>query len=558
MRYSVDDKPYAASGAARLIVCFLVLLSLFVGPRLSAIDPAGVVILANSNDRESVALAEFYAGKRGVPAGRIIALPLPADEIIDAREFVVRIWDPLREALVEQGMVQGVFLSGRDRFTRNRLVVSRHDISAIVICKGVPLGFRAEPLWVDEQDKSRLPEQFVRTEKAIDSALSLILESNHSMVGPAINPHFRERPGPESVKNRVVPVGRLDGPSFSLARDLVNKAIEAEKKGLRGRAYVDIGGPHPTGDEWLRQTEAILRRHDFATDTETTRALFQANHRFDAPALYFGWYSRNIEGVWNDIAVMPPPGAIGFHIHSFSASTLRHRARGWSAPLVANGMTLTVGNVFEPYLEATHLPHLFLIGLLEGKTAGMASLESLRFINWQTILLGDPLYRPFAADAKPATAEAGFDFFSQYGVIREMLRLEREGEISRAGSMGQARFYETPGLALALETGRLLQKAGREQEAAQIVDVVGGLTTVVASEAIVAVELAELAGQLGKVPGALALLQRLANDSSYPNVLRLEIARRGAAFARSHNRTLEVGQFNQIEARLQPPPGATQ
>lgn len=535
----------------------LVLFFLLAGP-LAAIEASGVVVLANANDRESMALANFYAEKRGVPSGRIIGLDLPAEEIIDAREFIVRIWDPLREALLEKGFVQGVFLSERDRFTRRRMVLTGNDISGLVICKGVPLGFRAEPLWVTEQDRAGIPEQFVRTEKAIDSALALILESNHSMVGPAPNPHFRERPGPDALKGRVLPVGRLDGPTYSLARDLVNKALEAEKKGLRGRAYVDIGGPHPSGDEWLRKTEAILRRHDFPTDTETTRRLFQAHHRFDAPAFYFGWYARDLAGVWEDIAVMPPPGAIGFHIHSFSASTVRNRARGWSGPLVANGKTLTVGNVFEPYLEATHLPHLFLLGLLEGKPAGQASLESLRFVNWQAVILGDPLYRPFSPEAvEPAAPATGFDAFSQYGLIRRMLQLEREGEAGRAASLGQSGFYETPGLALALEAGRLLRQSGREQEAARILDVTASLSSVVAAEAMVAVELAEMAGAVGQVANGLALFQRLADDSSYPLPLRLEIVRRAGRFAQTHGRPLEAGQFRQMEVRLQPPPAVT-
>ncbi|MDQ5979321.1 MAG: hypothetical protein QG602_2295, partial [Verrucomicrobiota bacterium] len=41
-----------------------------------------LVILANSRQPESVALARFYAEQRDVPAANIVALPLPVEESI--------------------------------------------------------------------------------------------------------------------------------------------------------------------------------------------------------------------------------------------------------------------------------------------------------------------------------------------------------------------------------------------------------------------------------------------------------------------------------------------
>ena len=53
-------------------------------------------------------------------------------------------------------------------------------------------------------------------------------------------------------------------------------------------------------------------------------------------------------------------GAVALHIHSFSAPTLRSDSAGWCGPFVARGVTATVGNVFEPYLDLTHRPNLLL------------------------------------------------------------------------------------------------------------------------------------------------------------------------------------------------------
>ena len=88
------------------------------------------------------------------------------------------------------------------------------------------------------------------------------------------------------------------------------------------------------------------------------------------------------------------------HIHSYSATTLRNRDTGWSGPFVARGVTATVGNVFEPYLQLTHRPDLLLRALVRGATFGDAACYAQPALSWQVIAIGDPLYRPFAVSPK--------------------------------------------------------------------------------------------------------------------------------------------------------------
>src|SRR5690606_10217310 len=90
-----------------------------------------------------------------------------------------------------------------------------------------------------------------------------------------------------------------------------------------------------------------------------------------------------------------PPGAVALHIHSFSATTLQSDKKAWVGPLVSRGVTATVGNVYEPYLQFTHNPILFFRGLASGLTLAEAAYISLPAVSWQTITVGDPLYRPF-------------------------------------------------------------------------------------------------------------------------------------------------------------------
>lgn len=65
--------------------------------------------------------------------------------------------------------------------------------------------------------------------------------------------------------------------------------------------------------------------------------------------------------------------------------------------MLEKGVAATIGPVHEPYVQGFPLPELFFGHLVEGyMSLGEAYLISLPFLSWQTILIGDPLYRPFA------------------------------------------------------------------------------------------------------------------------------------------------------------------
>ena len=177
---------------------------------------------------------------------------------------------------------------------------------------------------------------------------------------------------------------------------LVDHALVAERTGLAGRAYVDIGGIHPDGDRWLESTAKQLAELGFDLDVDRDPTTLPVTARFDAPALYFGWYANDLNGPFALPSFQFPPGAIALHIHSYSARTVRSATEAWCGPLVARGVTATVGNVFEPYLQLTHDPSLLLRALARGMTFGEAATYAIPALSWQGVAIGDPLYRPFA------------------------------------------------------------------------------------------------------------------------------------------------------------------
>ncbi len=90
------------------------------------------------------------------------------------------------------------------------------------------------------------------------------------------------------------------------------------------------------------------------------------------------------------------PGAVAVHIHSFSASTLHDEKANWAGPLLAKGAAATIGNVYEPYLQLTAHLDVFNDRLLHGFTFAESAYMSVQALSWMSVMVGDPLYRPYA------------------------------------------------------------------------------------------------------------------------------------------------------------------
>lgn len=123
----------------------------------------------------------------------------------------------------------------------------------------------------------------------------------------------------------------------------------------------------------------------YALTLESSKKTFQYNADFKDPARYFGWYSNRVNGPFlRDDFQFPNP-----------AATLRNANKIWCAPLIAKGVTATLDNVYESYLEYTHHLDAFFDTLSQDWTLGDAAYYALLTLSWQAALIGDPLYRPF-------------------------------------------------------------------------------------------------------------------------------------------------------------------
>jgi uncharacterized protein (TIGR03790 family) len=215
---------------------------------------------------------------------------------------------------------------------------------------------------------------------------------------------------------RTLMVSRIDAPTLRLAKGLIDTAIEVEKKGLRGKVYIDARGLADAGSQNQQQgshadydhslsitATGIKEQTDLEVVLEATPQLFQPGQCPDA-ALYCGWYSLAKYVDAFDWA----PGAVAYHLASSEADTLRSPAsQVWCKKLLEDGVCATIGPVYEPYLSAFPRPNEFFALLLQGDlTLVECYARSNPFNSWMMILVGDPLYRPFKA-GPPTSRPAG-------------------------------------------------------------------------------------------------------------------------------------------------------
>ena len=532
-----------------ITVCFLCSLG---GCFTALASSDRTLVLANRNVPASVALAEYYMDRRDIPDENLFLVSAPNSETVTWDQYIDSIHNPLKAELLERRWLQGTPGDRRDAEGRVLHSTSGHRIDYLVVCHGVPLRIRHDDGRLPDTVREQIPNALRTNRGSVDAELALLSHSVHHINSFVPNPLFEVRfPRPEQ-RAAVIRVARLDGPTLEDARNLVDGALQAEERGLRGRAYIDLGGPHPLGDEWLAATLRRIEQLGFDLSVFGEDADLSATDRFDAPALYFGWYSQDVSGPFTLDGFQFAPGAVALHIHSFSATTVRSADSRWVGPLVAGGVAATVGNVFEPYLELTHRPDLLLEGLSRGQTLGEAAYYSLPALSWQAVLVGDPLYRPFQVGLE-RQLERGYDEDDglwQYAVIRRMNQLVARGELEAAILLGEEANAGNPRIPLAFALARLDAAEGNVDRAIERLDFVDSVEPINDLQAGAFLEILAFLSERGA--GALALdgFRRILENSELSLPIRIEVLRQGAETARANRQNRLYRQWDAERARL--------
>ena len=336
--------------------------------------PEHVVIVVNWDSPDSVRVAEYYRMRRGIPRGNMCGVRCSLRESISRTEFEETIRKPVWRFLQDTGLGQ------RARF--------------LVTTYGIPLTIRHEP---------RVKRRYRNTDingASVDSELC-VLARRHRQAGALPNLYlYRDEPF-DARRFGTLLVTRLDGPAPQVVMALIDRALKAEQSqsfDSAGQACFDLDPTHNRGaalvDQAIESNYRYLARQSRLRGRLVIERTGQALARPDEAKdtfFYLGWSgNRYRPGVfrWR-------PGAVAVHVNSFSAKSVRQPGSCWVAGALADGLTCTIGAVEEPLSAGLNaIDHLYRY-LHSGYTWAESAYMSIRFHSWQTVVIGDPLYRPF-------------------------------------------------------------------------------------------------------------------------------------------------------------------
>ncbi len=396
-------------------------------PDSHALTADELLIVANSAVPESVDLARYYMLKRNVPKKNLLVLGTSAKEQIGRNDYDRQVARPVRKFLAENDpegkrfkcitLMYGIPL--RVLPPPPTLIES---IDLRKLQTSLKEGTEREKLAGSQQteESKKLKGQLVELRQkiqqiskahwgaSVDSELALVREQSYELNGWQPNKYFIFFQGKKisNMPQQAILVCRLDGPTPSIVRRIIDDSIYAEEQGLPGKAYFDARWPekelrdknrklsvYQQYDQAIHNTAHIVQKSRKLPVVLNDQAKLFGPGEAPGAALYCGWYSR---AKYID-AFTWVKGSVGYHVASSECATLKTpKSTVWCKVMLEKGVAATIGPVWEPYLQSFPSPEIFFGCLLQGRTT-LAECYGLAnpFWSWQQVLIGDPLYRPF-------------------------------------------------------------------------------------------------------------------------------------------------------------------
>lgn len=507
---------------------------------------AHTLVVFNQADPDSRSLAETYAKARSIPADRVIGLTCALTEEITRTDFESTIRKPLEELFQSRG-----WMKRTDNFLPNPVLglegnvpvqqSKENPIWIMVLMRGMPLKIAEDPTVLAPEN---LMSQLRANAASVDSELALLPIQGLPLYGLIANPYFadkRIRPFTSFFANYLIMVTRLDGPSPGIVRRMIQDAVEVEKTELTGRAFFDLRSiekkddPYRLGDEWIERAALLFQARGFEVEIDRRAEVAPKYAPWDQIAFYAGWYTGDFQGPFELPTARFRRGAIAYHIHSFSAETVRSETKNWVGPLLSHGATATMGAVYEPYLRFTPDISLFVSALLSGLSFAEAAYQSQLSLSWMVTFVGDPLYRPFPRnfyenlDAAQTVDSPDLPWFR----LRKVRLLANAGSLSETKTAVAKLVEDFPKNEIILEGGADIYKDLNEKKDAtelyeKALDLVGEREP--RDRLRLLMKLAELNRRDDKPKEALKLYEKLMVE--YPEAAKsLGLGDRAVAFA---------------------------
>lgn len=380
------------------------------GPRKRSSDE--VLLVYNLQSAVSKAVAEDYAGKRGVKDFVTVRCSDSAanseNETISLADYRQAIETPVRTYLADHPKIQ-----------------------FIVLTKGIPIrihgaitGERPEKSPVDTPLNASVDSTLAAMDYS-DARQALRIQitgSGATGVGLANRYWNAKRPFTHSEFGGYL-VTRLDGYTEADAKALVTRALSAEKGLEHGKVLLDLQPIFGLGDkssqpakiagtiihresDWSDYNADMLLAHDVLAARGVADELDVSEkfigHRSGLLG-YFSWGSNDArfdKAAYQSLRFAP--GSICDTAVSTSGRTFlpTHGGQSLLVDLLAHGLTCGKGYTDEPLLQAIASPSIVMDRYTAGYTMAESFYAASHFVGWQDVVIGDPLCCPYPAETQ--------------------------------------------------------------------------------------------------------------------------------------------------------------
>lgn len=371
------------------IAALVISVTLIPGPSAAVPGPDSVVVIANVNIAESVALARAYAEARQVPDRQVCLLDLPDTIDITLEEHETLLLEGLEACLSDEGLVE--------------------RIEAAVLIRGVPLrvsipvpgGERrvslaaALGLW-----RSATPEgapllgEPPGTEATCGDSPCYAAQWRNPFRFGAFEPGWTDSVG--GIEWRPLLVTMLHGRTFDDAAMLIESATAAEELGGADGEFLFMNGADGARGVLDGEYDAVMAALEERGFSNVSRVPFDSNLIGRELAFFVtgtAGLGETIEG--NSYH----PGSLVDNLTSFGAVPRNFEETGESQVSIARWVALGVAGVHgttdEP-LNSVFPSRSFIVDYADGSTLAESFHRRMPFVYWHNLVLGDAMLAPYA------------------------------------------------------------------------------------------------------------------------------------------------------------------
>ena len=371
-------------------ICGITALSIAALPLIaSGSSHPEVLVVYNSNFTDSLAVANHYLSQRNIPTSNLCVITPPSTDFLSLSDYTTYVKSPIQGCLNTLG-------------PKNILYIVMSYMTPFRVLDG-PFGTVALDSYLADIWDKYATQPFL-----IVPSLPQPYYADSQSQGNVYVPFQSLAAYRANARNPLIySAWRLEAPTAAIASALVDQAITAEAQGRPfGQACIDEVADATSFPDFSARTADwdLYRASQFLSAAGLTVLLDNLETEFGSSpspncpntAFYSGWYSLEH---YND-AFTWQTGSVGWHLDSGSAENPRSGST-WAPNALARGIAVTTGSVNEPYLQGLVRPGGTYRNLLEGASVGDAFLRNTRWLKWEIMNMGDPLYRPFGNGLPP-------------------------------------------------------------------------------------------------------------------------------------------------------------